>query len=609
MYLRLARQPPPLPPTSPLTRTLATVLFAALPLRAQAPAVVQTYCSECHTGADAEQGFDIERVFAAADPAAATLALTRLRSHTMPPPDADAPPDATARTALTLAFAALVPADPEARIAVARPLSRRQFERSVADLTGIAWNGTDRLPDLARSHGFDTLGGTGPMTPLLFETYREAALEIATAMVADPTATARAFAADQPLAASLQPFLRRAFRRPPSYEELASRVALFHRLQRDGMTSAVAHQAVLQSVLTAPAFLLRLEAGQPAAPHLLSPHELAVRLAYLLTSAPPDATLQTLADHGELMQPAVVAAQALRLLASDDGQTLAEEFFGQWLRLRDVLQANADFRRYPEIWNQQLRPSFLEEAMQFVRDLMRADRSVLLLLDADYAWVDGTLAKHYGLPPVEGPEFRRVTLPDRRRGGLLGMGAVLMVTSHTLRTSPVLRGRWILDQLLDAPTPPPPPGAGTLPPDDVPIDQLSLRQRLERHRHERRCASCHAQLDPLGFALENFDVLGKWRTELHGQPIDARGELAGGAVLDGPIALKDELLRRSADFVRAMVGRLMTYAVGRPMLPADEPELARITAAVIAEDNRFSTLLRQVVTSPLFMTRDPGGPQ
>jgi hypothetical protein len=598
-----------LPLSSPLARPLATTLLAALSLPAQVPAVVQTHCGECHTGTDAEGKFDLERTFAHRDPTTATLALTRLRSHTMPPPDVDSPPDAPTRTALTLAFAALVPADPSARIAAARPLSRRQFERTVADLTGIRWNGTDRLPELARSHGFDTMGGTGPMTPMLFEVHGEAALEISTAMLADPTATARAFAADQPLAATLPSFLRTAFRRPPSYDELASRVALFHRLRQNGQPETIARQAVLQSVLTAPAFLLRLEAGRADASHLLTDHELATRLAYLLTSAPPDATLRELADRGELGRPEVLAAQARRLLAEDDGKTLADDFFGQWLRLRDVLQSNADFRRYPEIWNQQLRPSFLAEAMHFVRDLMRENRSVLLLLDADFTWVDATLAKHYGLPPVDGKEFRRVTLPDRRRGGLLGMGAVLMVTSHTLRTSPVLRGRWILDQLLDAPTPPPPPGAGTLPPDDVPVDKLSLRQRLERHRHERRCASCHAQLDPLGFALENYDVIGRWRTELHGQPIDARGELAGGAVLDGPIALKDELLRRAPDFVRAMTGRLMAYAVGRPMLPADEPELARITAVVIANDHRFATMLTEVVRSPLFLTRDPGGPR
>jgi hypothetical protein len=586
---------------------LAALSLAVPAVRAQLPAVVQTHCGECHTGADAERGYDLAQVFATADPAAAAAALVRLRSRTMPPPDAAEHPDDNERTALLLAFAARIPAEPGARIVPARKLSRRQFERTVQAVCGVTWDGTDRLPDDARSHGFDTLGGTAPLTPLWFEHYGTAAAAIADAMLADPAARARAFAADQPLSATLPAFLLRAFRRPATFDELAGRVALFHRLQAQGATAAAAESAVLQSILCSPAFLLRLEHGQPEAPHLLTAHELAVRLAYLLTGAPPDAELQAQAERGELLQPATLAAAARRLVAADDGRTLAEDFAGQWLRLRDVLTANADFRRYPEIWNHSLRPSFHEEAMQFVREVVRADRSVLTLLDADFTFVNDSLARHYGLPAVEGREFRRVALPDRRRGGLLGMGAVLMVTSHSLRTSPVLRGRWILDQLLDTPTPPPPPDAGTLPPDDVPVDTLSLRARLERHRHERRCAGCHAQLDPLGFALENFDVLGRWRTELHGQPIDARGELAGGAVLDGPIALKDELLRRRADFVRALAGKLMTYAIGRPMLPADEPELARIVAAVAAADHRFSSLLLAVVTSPLFVQRDPDG--
>jgi hypothetical protein len=187
------------------------------------------------------------------------------------------------------------------------------------------------------------------------------------------------------------------------------------------------------------------------------------------------------------------------------------------------------------------------------------------------------------------------------------MGAILMVSSHSLRTSPVLRGRWILDQLLDASTPPPPPGAGTLPADDKQPDELTLRQRLERHRAQKACAACHAQIDPLGFALENFDVLGQWRTEIHGKPVDANGVLPDGTVVDGPIALKDALLLRKTDFVRALVAKLLVFAIGRPMTPLDEPAIAQVVQACANGDYRFGPLLDALVTSTLFRMRDPGG--
>jgi len=315
--------------------------------------------------------------------------------------------------------------------------------------------------------------------------------------------------------------------------------------------------------------------------------------------------LRARADDGSLRDPDVLRDQARRLVHVDHGRTFAEDFAAQWLSLRDVLTANADFRRFPEIWNHSLRPSMHEEAVRLVAHVVGEDRSVLELLDSDYTFVNGVLAKHYGLDCADERGWRRVELSDRRRGGLLGTGAVLMGTSYPLRTSPVKRGQWILSRLLDAPPPPPPADAGVLPRDDKNKSGLSLRQQLERHRRQKSCASCHAEMDALGFALEPFDPLGRWRDEVHGVAVDAVAELPDGTVIDGPVALKDALLRRSDDFVRAFAKNLLVHAIGRDMLLADEPELAAIVERTRAGGHRFSALLDAVVTSPLFLLRDP----
>lgn len=571
------------------------------------PAVVAHHCGECHTGPDAERGLDVEALFAgrAAPSSRVDAALQRLRSRTMPPPDAPSP-DAADRRQLLLAFAGLAVDEPGARVPTARRLSRLQYANSIRALFGIEWRRDERLPEDVRAHGFDTNGDVVGIAPLAFELYLAVAGDIAAAVLADAAATTRTFPPERSLDEALRPLLERAFRRPPLPEEVDERTAMFSQLIAAGGAVAAARAAVLQSILASPAFLLRTEHGQPTAPARLTAHELAGRIAFLATSSPPDDSLLAQARSGELLDPAVAEAAARRLLAANGGRAFADDFAAQWLRTRDVLTANADFRRYPQIWDHGLRPAFQEEAAQLVMAIVREDRSVLELIDADYTFVNATLAKHYGLQPVEGAAFRRVVVPDRRRGGLLGMGAMLMVSSYPLRTSPVQRGRWILDVLLDASPPPPPPGVGTLPADDAPVESLSLRAQLERHRRDKGCASCHAAMDPLGFALENYDVIGRWRSELHGQPIDARGELPDGAGIDGPLGLKDALLQRRDEFVRAMAARMLTFAIGRPMVGADEAELAAIVAATAAGEYRFSALLAAVVRSPLFTMRDPG---
>jgi hypothetical protein len=595
-----------------LVATAALRCTAQNPVPAALPLLLESHCVECHAGADAEAAFEIAPLFAVGnvpDEAAVSrlqLAMQRVRSRTMPPPDAGELPTVAERIELVTVLAARIPVAVDARIATIRRLSRTQLEYTIRDLCGVEIQASELLPPDARTYGFDTIGDVASVTPMLFESYLAIAATVTDSMRVQQPPHA-VFATATPFREALPPFLERAFRRPATGDELQERLDLHDGARRAGLGEEHARAIAVRSVLASPSFLFRAEFGDGAEPARLSPFELATRLSYLLTSSMPDEALLAAARSSELREPAVLLAHAHRLLAATRGRVLADTFAAQWLRFVDVLTANADFRRYPQIWSQSLRPAFYEEAALLFAEIVREDGSILWLLDCDHTWVDGALAKHYGLADVQGDGFVRVQLPDRRRGGILGTGAMLMVSSYPLRTSPVLRGKWILDQLLDASPPPPPANAGVLPADDDQPDGLTLRARLERHRQDRSCASCHAQIDPLGFALENFDVLGRWRDEVHGKPVDARASLPDGTELDGPIALKDALLQRQAEFARTFANKLLVFAVGRPMTARDEPELVRIAAACEAGDFRFSALLSAMLASPLFTMRDPGG--
>ncbi|MFM1872223.1 MAG: hypothetical protein RL398_1645 [Planctomycetota bacterium] len=587
--------------------TLACLLAAASGLRGQTPVptaeppLLARLCGECHTGDEAERGFRIETVWADDGAEAALSALARLRSRTMPPPEAAQPTEAERRELQTV-LAARVPAGPDALTPALRRLARPEYERAVRALFGIEVRLGDLLPEDAPTYGFDNLGDGAGISALLFEKYLDAAGAVAARVVADPAAVAVVHRADEPPARTMTRLLDAAFRRPAAAAEVDARLRLYAaEAARAGRDAAIA--AVVRSVLISPSFVFRVEADRTDGE--LSDHELAVRLSFLLAGAPPDGELRELADSGRLRDPATLRRQAERLLQADGANTLARRFAAQWLRFDDVLTHNADFRRYPQIWNQGLRPAFYEQAVRFVAAIAAENRSALELLDSDWTIVNGTLRKHYGLGGDERADWARISLDDRSRGGMLGMGAMLMSTSYPLRTSPVLRGKWILERLLDAPPPPPPPGAGTLPADDELPDKVTFRARLERHRRDRACASCHAQIDPLGFALDNYDVLGRWRDAVQDAPIDATAELPDGTAVRGPLGLRIALLVRRDDFVRALTKNLLTYAIGRPIVPADEPELQRIAALVAADGYRFGTLLGAVVTSPLFVRRGP----
>ncbi len=593
--------------------TVACAALAGTEARGQdveIPRVFRTWCADCHTGEGPEGEFDITGLF---DPDHATpdeltdaleRAARRIRGRTMPPPDESEIPSDEVRHELMRTLAARAPVRPGARVATIRRLTRRQYERTITALFGIPWHAHTLLPSDASAHGFEGIGDVQNVSPLTFEKHLDAAADVATRALADEAATRRAFG-DGTVEAAIPRLLRRAYRRPIDDEEISAFRTDVTAARARGSDEREVRHVVLRSILASPSFLFRAETGRPDKPWLLTTHEVATRLAFMLTAGPPDDELAAAADDGSLSDPDVLVRHALRLAQHRDGRAFAEEFATQWLSLREVLTQTLDSRRFPEIWNRQLRPSMVREVTELFAWIAREDRSVLELIDADYAFVNKDLAKLYGIPDVRGRKMRRVAVSDRRRGGVLSTSAVLMATSFALRTSPVKRGQWILAKLLDAPPPPPPPDAGTLPKDDKHAKGLTLRQQLEKHRADPGCAACHAEMDALGFALEHYDPLGRWRDDVHDQPVDAAATLPDGTEIDGPIALKDALLARSDDFVRAFAKNLLVHGVGRDMALADELELAKIVRATRAGGHRFSVLLRAVVTSPLFLMRDP----
>jgi hypothetical protein len=328
--------------------------------------------------------------------------------------------------------------------------------------------------------------------------------------------------------------------------------------------------------------------------------ELASRLSFFLWSSIPDDELLDLATAGKLSDPATLDRQVRRMLSDPRATALATNFAAQWLYLRNLKNIAPNPDDYPD-FDDNLRQSMRTETEMFFESVVNEDRNVLDLLNADYTFVNERLARHYGIANVYGPRFRRVTLDDQTRRGLLGQGSILTVTSYATRTSPVLRGKWILTNILGTPPPPPPPNVPALKDNDEGGKVLSVRERMEEHRKSPACASCHKIMDPLGFSLENFDAIGKWRSNSEdGAPIDASGVLLDGSRVDGPATLRAALMSRPNVFVTTLTEKLLTYALGRGVDYNDEPAVRAIVARAGASNYRFSDLVAGIVKSPPF---------
>uniref|UniRef100_UPI0039C9F691 DUF1592 domain-containing protein n=1 Tax=Horticoccus sp. 23ND18S-11 TaxID=3391832 RepID=UPI0039C9F691 len=406
----------------------------------------------------------------------------------------------------------------------------------------------------------------------------------------------------------LTQLLRRAYRRPVTAEDLRRPLQFFREGSAEGAGFEAGIENAVSAILVSPQFLFRVEADPagiaPGTAYRISDLELASRLSFFLWSSLPDDALLDAAVRGDLRQPALLEAQMRRMLADERSRSLVTNFASQWLYLRNLEIVTPDLRRFPN-FDDNLRQAFRRETELFVESVLREDRSIADLLSADYTFLNERLAKHYGIPHVYGSHFRRVSFTGdtaRQRGGLLRHGSILTVTSYATRTSPVIRGHWILANLVGSPPPPPPPNVPAL--DDNTVSaSLGIRERLAAHRANPACASCHDVMDPVGFALENFDAVGRWRTAEDNKPIDSAGGLPDGSTVAGVAELERGLLQRPELFAGTLSEKLLVFALGRGVEYYDAPAVRQMVRRAQADNYRFSSVILGIVNSTPFQMR------
>ena len=394
---------------------------------------------------------------------------------------------------------------------------------------------------------------------------------------------------------------RHAWRRPVTAKETATLVSLVAKSRAEGSNMDQALQEAVQAILASPNFLFHIERDASKGPHPVSGIELASRLSFFIWSSIPDDELLNLGVSGKLATPAVLDAQIRRMIDDPRSSAIAENFAGQWLETRNLDAIRPDPEKFPA-WGPDLKEAMRTETRMFFDSILRENKPIVEFLNARYTFLNETLAKHYGIDGVKGPQFRRVELATSQRGGVLSHGSVLAVSSYPSRTSVVIRGKYILENILGTPPPPPPPDVPAI--DDAAIGtMLSLRQQMEKHRANSVCASCHSKMDPLGFALENYDAIGKWREQDGKFPVDSSGTLPDGKTFNGPAAMREVLAQRMPDFSRNLVEKMMMYSIGRGITPADRRSIRDIESKWAANGLKFQTLIYEVAHSTPFQSR------
>jgi hypothetical protein len=468
------------------------------------------------------------------------------------------------------------------------------------------------LPADETAHGYNTVGEALSLPPFLMERYLRAAAEVVRKCndsIQGMWQKARAGPDRERARSMLTGLAARACRRPVAPDEVDRLLAFFDQAVRDGEPPENAIKVPLQALLVSPDFLYKVEkdgpGDDPKAVRPLNDHELATRLSYFLWSTMPDDELFRLAGDGKLRDPAVLEAQARRMLRSSKSMELADVFAMQWLQLEALEAIMPDPVLFPAFYVGDTPKVMRIEAALFFETVMAEDRSVLEFIDSDWTYLNPLLTQVYGIAPGGSKgDWKRMKLPDKRRGGVITMAGVLAVTSSATRTNPVKRGKWLLETILGAPPPPPIAGAGTIPDEPTAAGGASVRQKLERHRTDPRCASCHKRIDPMGFALENYNPIGIWREKDGDVPVDAVGTLPDGTTFNGPGELKKILLTKyKSDFVRCLAEHLMTYALGRKVDYYDVSALREIVKAVERDGYRFSRLIVEIVKSHAFRHR------
>jgi mono/diheme cytochrome c family protein len=476
----------------------------------------------------------------------------------------------------------------------AEPVRLEPYIRSSVD--NFDWSGHPHLQQLTIAGPFNPSGpGDTPSRKRIFVCYPQTPQ------------------AETPCARQIVTTLvRRAYRQPPSHTDVERAMEFYEtgRLQPAGASSHAAFESGIESalerVLASPKFLFRAErdpAGvAPDAVYSIGDIELASRLSFFLWSSIPDEELLRVASQRRLHSPAEFDRQVKRMLTDPRSEALTANFAGQWLELRNVPNVQPNSDEFPD-FDDNLRQGFRRETELLFESIVQEDRSILDLLTADYTFVNERLARHYGIPGIYGSQFRRITIHDEARKGLLGQGSILALTSHATRTSPVVRGKWILENILGTPVPPPPPDVPPLKENQEGERPRTLREQMLAHRANAVCASCHKVMDPIGFALENFDAVGAWRTRDAGAPIDASGQLADGTKIDGVVALRNAIVRRPDVFAGTFTEKLLTYALGRGLDYRDMPAVRAIVRDAALHNYRFSAFISGVVHSTPFRMR------
>jgi mono/diheme cytochrome c family protein len=582
---------------------------------------MRTHCIPCHGKNEPEGGLSFADYRTSAnvqtDYETWEKVIQVLVERKMPPEDKPRPPEPQLRATVAAIKAELAKFDcggqrHPGRVTIRR-LNREEYNNTVRDLLGVDFRPADDFPSDDVGNGFDNIGDVLSMPPLLVEKYLAAAESVIEAAYANEK-TRRRFlvhrAGDnmsgrEAARRNLTEFATRAFRRPVTDDELRRLFRLMQSVRELGATNDESYRTALYTILSSPHFLFRVELDHAAVDddgiRKLNDFELASRLSYFLWSSMPDRELFQLAREKLLQQPDVLRRQVQRMLKDEKAHALTSNFAGQWLQLRSLAEITPDSQAFPS-FDEELRTAMRQETEMFFEAIVREDRSILDFLTAEFTFVNQRLARHYGIPGVEGTEFQRVQLPSRRRG-VLTQASILLLTSNPTRTSPVKRGKWILDNILGEPPPPPPEGVEELDPDAVTLG--TLRERMEQHRSNESCAVCHRKMDALGFGLENFDVIGAWRDRDGRFEIDASGSLPGGRDFRDASELMEILAAdKRDDFCRCLAKKMLTYALGRGLQSYDRCAVDAIVKQLADHEYRFSELAIGIVTSDPFTSRE-----
>ncbi len=587
--------------------------------------LLEDHCYSCHGEKKQKGGIELHQIKTVEDAYRSHRFLKnvalQIKSGDMPPEDdIDALPTPEQRSLMVAEIEKLMaqlkkgdfprkPGQP-----TVRRLNRNEYNNTVRDLFGIAFMAGQEFPaDGAGGEGFDNVGDSLFIPPVLMEKYVQASRKVVDAIYAQPALLKRVIfrkplEKEDPLAAAravLVSHASLAFRRRLSDHDISSLLGLFESSRKKGQSYENAFRSPLQALLIHPSFLFRWEADQPGKGEWqVDSFELATRLSYFLWASMPDRTLFQLADQGKLSDPVVLQQQVLRMLDDPRADTLARYFAGQWLGFDDLRESvNPDAKRFPS-FTESLRVAMYRESVEFIHHIQRQNRPITELLDSNYTFVNEELARHYGMSGVVGTQMRQVSINDPQRGGVIGQASILTATSLPLRTSPVKRGKWILDTILGTPPPPPPPDAGVLPADDKSTQGLSFRQQLELHRKKPNCAGCHEKIDPLGFGLENFDAIGRWRThDTNGKTVDSLSALPGDIVFSSPAELKKLLVESNELFCKNFCRKLLGYALGRPLEYYDEPVIEDLYKTLVKNDFRMRPVIAAIVACQPFQFR------